>query len=52
MRDIGKRAVSIVMEENVVSPEAAEQVVPSIIVVVADADAGLPTGARPVPISP
>ena len=45
LRDIGKRAVSVVVEENVVAPETAKQVVPSIVVVVADADAGLPAGA-------
>jgi hypothetical protein len=45
MRDIGKRAVSVVAEKNVVSPETAKQVVPSIIVVIAYTDAGLPTGA-------
>ena len=43
LRDICKCAVPIVMEEDVVSPETAEQIVPTIIVVVADADAGLPT---------
>ena len=45
LRDIGKCAIAVVMEEDVVSPEAAEQIVPSVVVVVADADAGLP--ARP-----
>ena len=44
--DIGKRAISVVAEKNVVSPEAAKQIVPSIIVVIAYADAGLPTGTR------
>ena len=43
--DIGKRAVSVVVEENVVAPEAAEQVIPAVVVVVANADAGLPSGA-------
>ena len=42
--DIGKRAISVVAEKNVVSPEAAKQIIPSIIVVIANADAGLPTG--------
>ena len=45
-RDIGERAVAVVVKQNVVSPEAAEQIVPAIVVVVADADAGLPAGAR------
>ena len=45
MRDIGKRAVSVVMEKNVVSPETAKQVVPPIIVVIAYTDSRLPTGA-------
>ena len=45
VRDIGKRAVSVVVEKNVVSPEAAKQVIPSIVVVIAHADAGLPTCA-------
>jgi len=43
--DVGKGAVAVVVEENVVSPETAEQVVPSVVVVIADADAGLPSGA-------
>ncbi len=46
MRDIGKRAISVVAEKNVVSPETAKQVIPSIIVVIAYADTGLPTGTR------
>ena len=45
MRDIGKRAISVVTKKNVVSPETAKQVVPPIVVVVADTDAGLPAGA-------
>ncbi len=44
--DIGKRAVAVVVKKNVVSPEAAEEVVPSVVVVVADAHSGLPAGAR------
>ncbi len=48
--DIGKRAISVVAEKNVVSPETAKQIIPSIVVVVANADAGLPTGTRPIPI--
>ena len=43
--DVSEGAVAVVVEENVVSPEAAEQIVPSIVVVVANADAGLPSGA-------
>ena len=46
MSHIGKRAVAVVVEQNVVAPEAAEQIVPAVVVVVAHADAGLPTGAR------
>jgi hypothetical protein len=45
MRNIGKGAISVVMKENVMAPEAAEQVVPSIVVVIAYANAGLPAGA-------
>jgi len=44
--DIGKRAVAVVAEKNVVSPETAKQVIPSIVVVIAYADTGLPTGTR------
>ena len=33
------------MKQNVVSPEAAEEVVPAVIVVIADANSGLPTRA-------
>ena len=43
--DVGKSAVAVVVEEDVVSPEAAEQVVPAIVVVVADADSSLPASA-------
>jgi hypothetical protein len=46
VRNVGEGAVAIVVKKNVVSPEAAEQIVPAIVVVVADADAGLPAGAR------
>ena len=46
LSDVGERSVAVIVEQNVVSPEAAEQVVPAIVVVVADADAGLPAGAR------
>src|SRR5205809_2534635 len=43
---VGEGAVAIVVEQKIVSPKAAEQVVPAIIVVVAHADAGLPASAR------
>ena len=44
--DVGESAVAVVVKQDVVSPEAAEQIVPAVVVVVADADAGLPAGAR------
>src|ERR1700722_9035107 len=44
-RDVGEGSVAIVVKKDIVSPEAAEQIVPAIVVVVADADAGLPAGA-------
>ena len=44
--DVGESSVAVVVEQDVVSPEAAEQIVPAVVVVVADADAGLPAGAR------
>src|ERR1700730_4993909 len=43
--DVGERSVAIVVEQNVVSPEAAKQVVPAVVVVVDDADARLPASA-------
>ncbi len=46
LRDVGERAVAVVVKQNVVSPEAAEEIVPAVVVVIADADAGLPAGAR------
>ena len=49
--DVGECAVAVVVKQNVVSPEAAEQIVPAVVVVVADANAGLPAGARRVRIS-
>src|ERR1043165_678588 len=42
---IREGAIAVVVEQKVVSPKAAEQVVPTVIVVVADADAGLPASA-------
>ncbi len=44
--DIGERAVAVIVEQNVVTPEAAEEIVPSVVVVISDAHAGLPAGAR------
>src|SRR5580658_9170477 len=44
--NIGEGSVSVVMEQDVMSPESAEKVVPSVVVVVAYAHAGLPSGAR------
>src|SRR5712691_8637963 len=44
-RDISEGAVAIVVKKDVGSPEAAEEIVPAIVVVIADADARLPAGA-------
>src|SRR5690242_18668867 len=44
-RHVRERSVAVVAEEHVVAPEAAEQVIPSVVVVIADAHAGLPAGA-------
>ena len=44
--DVGESPIAVVVKQNVVSPEAAEEIVPAVVVVVADADAGLPAGAR------
>ena len=43
--DIGERPVSVVVEEDVVAPETAEEIIPAVVVIVANADAGLPSGA-------
>src|SRR5207244_2291777 len=43
---VGESAVAVVAEENVVSPEAAEKIIEAVVIVIADADAGLPAGAR------
>src|SRR5205814_986017 len=43
--DIGEGAVAAVVKKDVVSPEAAKQIVPPIVVVIADAHARLPAGA-------
>src|SRR5262249_57749293 len=45
-RHIGKGSVAVVVKQNVVAPEAAEKIVPAVVVVIADAYAGLPSGAR------
>ena len=44
-RDVAKCSVAIVVKQNVVAPEAAEEIVPAVVVVVAHADSGLPAGA-------
>ncbi len=44
--DVGEGSVSVVVKQNIVSPEATEHVVPAVIVVVTDADASLPACAR------
>src|SRR6202795_4058476 len=46
LRHVGERSIAVVVEQNVVAPEAAEEGVPAVVVVVADANAGLPAGAR------
>src|SRR5256885_1323600 len=43
--DIGERAIAVIVKQNIVPPEAAEQIVPSVVVEVTHAHAGLPTGA-------
>src|SRR5689334_5660596 len=45
MRDIREGPISIVVKQDVVSPEAAKQIIPAIVVVIADANAGLPARA-------
>jgi hypothetical protein len=42
---ISERAIPVVVKQNVVSPEAAEQIVPAVVVVIADKHSSLP--ARP-----
>ena len=44
--DVGEGAVTVVVKQNVVTPEAAEEVVPAIVIVIADTNTSLPTGAR------
>src|SRR5258708_40249132 len=43
---VGKSAVAVIVKQNVVAPETAEEIVPAVIVVIADAHAGLPAGTR------
>ena len=45
-RHVGETAVAIVVKQNIVAPEAAEKIVPAVVVVIADANAGLPAGSR------
>src|SRR5579863_4995842 len=45
LRHIGKGAIAVVMEEYVLAPEGAEEVIPAIVVVVAHANAGLPSAS-------
>ena len=45
VRNIRKGPIAIIVKQNVMSPEGAEQVVPAVVVVIAYAHAGLPTGA-------
>src|SRR5438034_84477 len=42
---IGECAVAVVVEQDVVSPEATEQIIPAVVVKVAYRDAGLPSRA-------
>ena len=42
--DVGEGAVAMVAHEAVLTPEAAEEIVEAVVVVIADADAGLPAG--------
>jgi hypothetical protein len=41
--NIREGSISVVVKQNVMPPERTKQIVPSVIVVVADADTGLPT---------
>src|SRR6185437_10962646 len=43
---IGKRPVAVIVKKNVVSPKTAEQIIPTVVVVIADANAGLPASPR------
>ena len=44
LRDVGEGSVAVVAHEAVLAPEAAEEIVEAVVVVIADADAGLPAG--------
>ncbi len=44
--DIGEGAVAIIVKQNVVAPGAAEEIVPAVVVIIADANAGLPASTR------
>src|SRR5262249_5719977 len=43
-RYVGKSPVAVVMEQDVVSPEAAEEVIPAVVVVITNANTRLPAG--------
>ena len=45
-RHVSERSIAIVVKQNVVAPEATKEIVPAVVVVVANANAGLPSGAR------
>src|SRR6202023_4226932 len=45
-RHVRERAIAIVVKQNVVTPKAAEEIVPAVVVVVAHACASLPACAR------
>ena len=42
---VGERAIAVVVEQDIMSPETAKQVIPAVVVIVADAHSGLPPGA-------
>ena len=44
--DVGECSVTVIVEKNVVSPEATEQIVPAIVIVIAHAYACLPARSR------
>src|SRR5438132_411050 len=46
LADIRESPISVVVKQNVVSPETAEEVIPAVIVVIAHANACLPSSAR------
>ena len=43
--DIGECSVAVIVKQNIVSPEATEQIVIAVVVIVTDANAGLPAGS-------